>query len=338
LSALPIRCLSHQALRKLACLLLLSISTLFMSPLVAQNISSPPLTVSIGTGSVTGVYYAAGASICRLLVKDQAEQRIRCSAEPTGGSVFNVNSLKFGELEFGIVQSDVAYNAYNGEQQFSEAGSFKNLRVLFSLHAEPVTIVAAKDAGITSFDDLRGKHFNVGSRGSSSRNMIELYLAARGEDLHFFGEAEEFRPDEHGAALCAGKIDGFVYGIGHPSGNIQNPTASCSAKLVSLTGAAVEKLLAEHVYYKKAVIPGGLYPNNPQDTNTYGVTATLVTSSDTSEEMAYRLVKAVFDNLDDFKRLHPAFEHLSAREMTTNKLPVPLHSGAQRYFDQHTLK
>ncbi len=306
----------------------------FVAPAAAQT--AAVTTLSIGTGSVTGVYYAAGAAICRLVLRQRPEQRIRCSAEPTGGSVFNVSSLKSGELEFGIVQSDVAYNAYNGERQFQEAGAYKKLRVVFSLHAEPVTIVASKGAHASSFDDLRGKRFNVGSVGSSSRNLIEQYLAARGEDLQFFGQVTTFKPDEHGAALCSGKIDGFVYGIGHPSANIQDPTSSCGALLIPLTGPAVDKLVAGHVYYRKTVIPGGLYPNNPKPTPTYGVTATLVASADVPEDVVYLLTQAVFDNLDDFKRLHPAFDTLKATDMSRNPLPVPMHAGAKRYFSEQS--
>ncbi len=293
--------------------------------------------VSIGTGGVTGVYYAAGGAICRLVNKDRAQHGMRCSVESTGGSVFNINTIKAGELDLGVVQSDVGYNAYNGEGQFKDAGAFKKLRSVFSIHPEPFTVVARKEANIKSFDDYKGKRFNVGNPGSGTRASMEQLLKARGQDLSFFSLASELRPDEHGAALCDGKIDGFFYGVGHPSANIQDPTTSCGAQLVSLTGPVVDKLVADYPYYAKVTIPGGLYPNNPQDTNTYGVLATFVTSADVSEDAVYQVVKAVFDNFEDFKKLHPALGHLEAKNMVKNGLSAPLHPGAEKYFKEKGL-
>lgn len=293
--------------------------------------------VSIGTGGVTGVYYAAGGAICRLVNKDRADHGIRCSVESTGGSVFNVNTIKAGELDLGVVQSDVGFNAYNGEGQFKDPGKFEKLRSVFSLHPEPFTVVARKEANIKSFDDFKGKRFNVGNPGSGTRASMEQLLAAQGRDLKFFSLASELRPDEHGSALCDGKIDGFFYGVGHPSANIQDPTTSCGAQLVSLTGPVVDKLVETYPYYAKVAIPGGLYPNNAEDTNTYGVLATFVTSADVPEETIYTVVKAVFENFDDFKKLHPALGLLEKEDMVKNGLSAPLHPGAEKYFKEKGL-
>jgi TRAP transporter TAXI family solute receptor len=307
----------------------------------AMFIAPPPAAaqqkfVSIGTGGVTGVYYAAGGAICRLVNKDRATHGVRCSVESTGGSVFNVNTIKAGELDLGVVQSDVGYNAYNGEGQFKEGGAYEKLRSVFSLHPEPFTVVARKEANIKSFDDFKGKRFNVGNPGSGTRASMEQFLAAKGVDLGFFSLASELRPDEHGPALCDGKIDGFLYGVGHPSANIQDPTTTCGAQLVPMTGTAVEKLVADHAYYAKVAIPG-VYPNNPNPTESYGVLATFVTSADVPDDTVYLVVKAVFDNFEDFKKLHPALGHLEAKDMVKNGLSAPLHPGAEKYFKEKGL-
>ncbi|RTZ45611.1 TAXI family TRAP transporter solute-binding subunit [Candidimonas sp. SYP-B2681] len=293
--------------------------------------------VSIGTGGVTGVYYAAGGAICRLVNKDRAQHGVRCSVESTGGSVFNINTIKAGELDLGVVQSDVGYNAYNGAGQFKDTGEYKKLRSVFSIHPEPFTVVARKESNIKSFDDFKGKRFNVGNPGSGTRASMEQFLKTKGVDLSYFSLASELRPDEHGPALCDGKIDGFLYGVGHPSANIQDPTTTCGAKLVSLTGPVVDKLVSEFPYYAKVAIPAGLYPNNAQETNTYGVLATFVTSADVPEQTVYLVVKAVFENFEDFKKLHPALGHLDAKDMVKNGLSAPLHPGAEKYYKEKGL-
>jgi uncharacterized protein len=290
--------------------------------------------ITIGTGGVTGVYYAAGGAICRLVNKDRAKHGIRCSVESTGGSVFNINTIKAGELDMGVAQSDVHFNAAKGMAQFQKDGAFNELRAVFALHPEPVTVVARKEANAKSFSDFKGKRFNVGNPGSGTRASLEELIGAMGWKLSDFSLASELKADEHGPALCDGKIDGFFYLVGHPSANIQDPTTVCGAKLVSVTGPAVEKLVKEKPYYAKATIPGGLYPNNPQATETYGVLATMVSSSKVPADTIYNVTKAVFDNFDEFKKLHPALANLDPKAMVKDGLSAPLHDGAVKYYKE----
>jgi TRAP transporter TAXI family solute receptor len=288
--------------------------------------------ITIGTGGVTGVYYPAGGAICRLVNKDRARHGIRCSVESTGGSVFNINTIKAGELDMGVAQSDVHFNAVKGLAQFQKEGAFGELRSVFALHPEPVTVMARKELNAKAFTDFKGRKFNVGNPGSGTRASLEELIGAMGWKLSDFALASELKADEHGPALCDGKIDGFFYLVGHPSANIQDPATVCGAKLVPVTGPAVEKLVREKPYYAKATIPGGLYPNNPQATETYGVLATLVSSSRVPADTIYQVVKAVFDNFDEFKKLHPAFAVLAPQNMVKDGLSAPLHEGALRYY------
>ena len=307
-----------------------------VAALSAALVSAPAVAqqkfVTIGTGGVTGVYYAAGGAICRLVNKDRARHGIRCSVESTGGSVFNVNTIKAGELDLGFSQSDVQYNAAKGLGQFKDAGAYGDLRAVFSVHPEPFTVLARKETNAKTLADLKGKRFNVGNPGSGTRASMEELLTAMGWKMSDFSLASELKADEHGPALCDGKIDGFFYGVGHPSANIQDPTTSCGAKLVSVTGPAVDKLIADKPYYAKASIPGGLYPNNPTGATTYGVLATVVSSAKTPPEAVYQVVKAVFDNFEEFKKLHPALAHLTPQNMARDGLSAPLHEGAARYY------
>jgi TRAP transporter TAXI family solute receptor len=312
--------------------------SLLASVLIALTSLSAPAAaqqkfVTIGTGGVTGVYYAVGGAVCRLMNKSRAETGLRCSVESTGGSVFNANAIKTGELDFGLAQSDIQFGAAKGEGQFKGKAD-PDLRAVFSVHPEPFTVLARKDAGVTSFADFKGKRFNIGNPGSGTLSSMEELLRQMGWTKNDFSLAAELKADEQGTALCDNKIDGFFYGVGHPSAAIQDPTIACGAKLISLTGPAVETLLKEHPYYAKAAIPGGMYANNPNPTETYGVLATIITSAKVADTTVYALVKAVFDNFDEFKKLHPAFAHLEPKDMIKNGLSAPLHPGAIKFYKE----
>jgi uncharacterized protein len=301
-----------------------------LSLTLSPAVSAQQKFVTVGTGGITGVYYAVGGAICRLVNKDRAKPGLRCSVESTGGSVYNVNTIKAGELDFGMTQSDVQYQDYNGTGPFKEAD--KDLRAVFSVHPEPFTVLARKEANIKQFADFKGKRFNVGNPGSGTLSAMEELLATMNFKMTDFALASQLKADEHGPALCDNKIDGFFYGVGHPSANIQDPTTTCGAKLVSLTGPAVDELVKKHPYYAYATIPGGMYANNPEPTKTYGVLATMVTSAKVPADTVYVITKAVFENFDEFKKLHPAFANLDPKNMIKDGLSAPLHEGAARYY------
>jgi len=290
--------------------------------------------VTIGTGGVTGVYYPTGGSICRLVNKYKKETGVRCSVESTGGSVYNINAIRAGELEMGITQSDWQYHAYKGDSKFEKAGPFKDLRAVFSVHPEPFTVVARADSGIKNFDDLKGKRVNIGNPGSGQRGTMEVVMEAKGWTKDDFKLASELKASEQSKALCDNKIDAMVYTVGHPSGSIKEATTTCDAKLVNVTGPVIDKLIAENDYYRKAVIPGGMYKGNPDDIETFGVGATFITSAKVPENVVYAVVKAVFENFDTFKKLHPAFANLKKEEMIKDGLSAPLHKGALKYYKE----
>ena len=289
--------------------------------------------VTIGTGGVTGVYYAVGGAVCRLMNKDRQKTGIRCSVESTGGSVFNVNAISTSELDFGMTQSDVEYNAAKGEGQF-KGKPMTDLRAVFAVHPEPFTVLARKEAGVAKFEDFKGKRFNLGNPGSGTRSSMEQLLAEMNWSPKDFSLAAELKADEQGPALCDNKIDGFYYGVGHPSAAIQDPTTTCGAKLIPLTGPAIDSLLKKFPYYAVATIPGGMYANNPNPTTTYGVRALMVTSAKQPDEVVYQLVKAVFENFDEFKKLHPAFANLVPADMIKSGISAPLHPGAVKYYKE----
>jgi TRAP transporter TAXI family solute receptor len=289
--------------------------------------------VSIGTGGVTGVYYPTGGAICRLVNKDRKEHGIRCSAESTGGSIYNINTIRAGELEFGVAQSDWQYHAYHGTSKFEDQGAFKNLRAVFSVHPEPVTVIASDSSGVMQLTDIKGKRMNIGNPGSGTRGTWEVIEEALGWTRNDLKLAAEMKSAETGQAVCDGKIDAYFWLVGHPSALTQESLATCDAHLVDVKGSAIDKLVKDNSFYRKAVIPAGMY-NNKQDVQTFGVAATFVSSSDVSDDVVYTIVKAVFDNFEDFKKLHPAFANLTEKEMITESVSAPLHNGAVKYYKE----
>jgi len=289
---------------------------------------------TIGTGGVTGVYYPSGGAICRLVNKNKKEHGVRCSVESTGGSVYNINTIRAGELDLGVAQSDWQFHAYHGTSKFKDKGPFKELRSVFSLHAEPFTMLARKDSGIKNLDDIKGKRVNIGNPGSGQRGTMEILMKAKGWDKSTFAQTSELKAAEQAKALCDNKIDVMVYVVGHPSGAIKEATTTCESTLVNVTGPEVDKLIADNDYYRAAKIPAGMYVGNPNDTATFGVGATVVTSAKVPEKVVYNIVKAVFENFDAFKKFHPAFAHLTKEQMIKDSLSAPLHDGAVKYYKE----
>lgn len=290
--------------------------------------------VTIGTGGQTGVYYVAGQSICRFVNRSASEHNIKCNAPASGGGVANVNGLRSGEFNFGIMQSDHQFKALEGVAPFAAEGAMGDIRALFSLQSEVFTILARRDAKIASFDDLKGKRVNIGNPGSGQRDTLEEIMRVKGWDNSVFKLAAELKPAEQASALGDNNIDAMTYFVGHPNGSIQEATTTTDAVLVPVTGAEIDALLAEKPYYTKAEIAGGLYPGNDAATPSIGGKAVLSTTAKADPEVVYQLVKSVFDNLERFKRLHPAFADLNAEDMIKLGLTAPLHEGAVRYYKE----
>lgn len=311
----------------------------FGALVVAPGLTAPAQAqqefVTLGTGGVTGVYYPVGGAICRLVDKGRRakEHNIRCTVESTGASVFNVNAIRSGDLSMGIVQSDTQFYAYNGTEQFEKAGPDKDLRALFSLQSEAFTLVARDDANIKTFDDLPGKRMNLGDPGSGNRNTLELLMKEYGWTPSTYKLATDLKPAEMAGALCDNKIDAYVYVVGHPNGSIQEAANTCSSHVVPVTGPKVDEFMKKYPFYPEATIPAGMYKGTDTDVKTFGPRATLLASTKMSEDMAYQITKAVFSNLDEFKKLHPALADLTPENMLEGN-SVPYHPGALKYFQE----
>ena len=296
--------------------------------------------IAIGTGGPTGIYFVVGNSICRMVHKEAAEGRkkghkhgVRCSAPSTGGSTYNIGQISEDELDFGIAQSDWQHHAYHGSNP-SRVRKFADLRAVFAVHPEPFHLIVGEKSGIRTWDDLKGKRVNVGNPGSGQRGTMDVLMEAHGTKVSDFAIATEMTSTEQSTALCDGKIDAYGYTVGVPNAGVAVATDGCNARIINLDGNVEKALVKKFPYYSFADIPRGTYKTTVETVTTFGVIATFVTSAQVPDAVVYEVTRAVFENLQDFRKLHPAFANLEPKRMITDGLSAPLHPGAVKYYKE----
>lgn len=286
--------------------------------------------ITIGTGGVTGTYYPTGGAICRMV--KAAESPIRCSVESTGGSVYNVNTIKAGELDFGIAQSDTVYQALNGKGKFADA-PVKELRSVLAIYPELLSLIVRKDSGIEKLEDVKGKRINVDVPGSGNRMTAEAVFAASGISIDDLAFANELNASEGPTMLKDNKVDGYFYMVGHPTANIKDAANSVKINLVPIEGPGVDKLVADNPYYAKGTILAEYYEGVEKDVPSLGVKAVLVTRENMADDAVATITQAILDNFDEFKESHPAYKNIT-KESLLEGLAIPQHPAAVAVFEK----
>lgn len=292
--------------------------------------------LSIGTGSKTGVYYPTGRAICRMLnrLNENKPTGWDCQQRESAGSVANLEALRDGKIDLAVVQSDTHFHAFTGTGKFKDKGAITDLRSVFSLHAEPFTIIARAGGGVWKLEQLKGRRINVGKKGSGPRETFFELLETLGWNSSEFSGFTQYDTREQATALCDSQTDVITFVVGHPSQLIRDAIERCNTILVSISNNLIRKVVAARPYYRNAIIPAGLYRGANSDTRTFGVSATLVTTSRLDPAAVYAITQAVFTNIDKFRSMHPALKHLNRVDMAHESLPSPLHDGAKRYFQE----
>ena len=290
--------------------------------------------MTVGTGGVTGVYYAAAGAICRLVNRDRAKNAIRCTVEASAGSVANIDSLNRSAVSFGVVQSDVQYAAVKGLGTYEKAGAQQDLRSVFSMYPELLTVLTSAESSAKAAGELKGQRVSIGMAGSGSRALVEDWFKVTGWQPSDSVAVQERSADAQGQALCEKKIDAVAYVVGHPASNVGRTLKDCGARLLGLEAPNIDKYLAQSPYAVRAEIPAGTYPGQTAAVPTIAVLATLMASSSVSDDMVYATVKAVFDNFEELKKLYPALTQLDPKVMVTAGLTAPLHPGAKKYYQE----
>jgi len=285
----------------------------------------PPLDkfLALGTASESGVYYPVGRGICALINRGRIEHGIRCLPYATGGNVYNIQAILSGELDLAITRADLAYQAYRGVGTFAELGANRSLRLLGTLYANPVGILVRADSGIEDFTQIRGKRLNIGNLGSGKRTVADLLLQVMGWSAKDFTALDELDTTAMGQAFCAGQVDVLVQAMGIPAAFYDHLSRDCAARFLDIPAEVMAKIRKTYPFLEDGVIPGGLYPHNPQDVRTFSFDAVLLASDRLSEETVYRVSHILFDDLDAFRATHPALAAIEAPRLGSGEPLVP---------------
>jgi TRAP transporter TAXI family solute receptor len=333
-------CQKEKIMKNVFVCVLVGAAALVLSILDVQVCSAEITVVTIGTGGITDVYYLTGGAISKIVNKKSKQYYLRVTVQPTGGSVSNVNAVMAGDLEFGLVRSDRQYQAWNGIRGWEAKRPQKRLRAICSFFPETITLTASEDSGIRKFMDLRGKHVSLGDIGSGYRSHAIEALRACGIDRDKDLQAERLNADKSAQFLQDGRIDAFFDIVTHPDDYIKEATGGTQkVHFVPITGDCIDTLIARWPFYVKASIPVEFYPTvkNSEDVLTFALKATLVTSANTPDDIVYVIAKEIFDNLEEFKNQHPAFDALTKENMLEAST-APIHPGAMRYYKEVGLK
>lgn len=292
--------------------------------------SAKEVFVSIGTGELNGNYYPVAKAICKIADPDLRTQGIRCSPEATPGSVYNVGGVQSGELEFGIVQSDVQFAATKGIDAWNSK-PVPELRSVLSLYPELVTVIARANANIHVITDLTGKRINIGTMGAGTRITWDAIAMELGRSDGKPANLTDLNAGEATAALCSGAIDADLLILGHPSRLVASQLAACPSNFVAITGPSIDQLIDTHTFYVRSSIPTELY-GITGEVPTFGTLATLVTSASTDARVVAAMARTIITHVDQLRRLHPALAQLQPEQMITRGLTAPLHPAAEAVY------
>ncbi|MBS0235829.1 MAG: TAXI family TRAP transporter solute-binding subunit [Proteobacteria bacterium] len=291
-------------------------------------------SITMDTGNTTGVYYTSGDAICRIINQHKRKLGLRCNNKATLGSIPNIEALRNGEAQLAIVQSDIQENALRGGDIYATSGAFEPLRFLFSLHDESFTVIVRRDSDIKRLDDLSNKIFNIGPIGSGIRAAAATLMQIKGWTLRYFQSVTELKVEEQADALCQNKIDAMVLVTGHPSKLVENISKMCEIRLLPLDDEQIKQFVNNNKGYELTTIPGDLYHGLPFEINTIGVKATMLTTTDLSDDIAYKVTKTTFENLVKLRKVSPVLAKLDKEIMVTKGQIATIHPGAERYFKE----
>lgn len=293
--------------------------------------------VSLGTSSQSGVYYPVAQGICGLVNGGRDEHLVRCLANTTGGSIYNIQAIATGELDFALTRAGLAYEAYKGIGEFETYGANPKLRSMSVLYSQPLSVIVKQDSDIKTFLDIPGKRINIGNLGSGKRELAEMLLDLMKWTAKDFAEVLELNTSRMGKAFCEGKVDVLIEAIGIPSKFLDEMINGCKGRFVDIPKNVVDAVRQQGPYYEPGIIPAKLYPIQKRDVQTFNVNVVLITSTDVSADTIYTITRTMFEKFPLLQKTHPVFASMTPQSMVEQGEYIPFHEGALRYYRERNL-
>lgn len=290
-----------------------------------------PAFVNVATGGTGGTYYPLGGAIAKIF--NENIEGVTANAQSTGASAENIGLVATGETEVAFVQNDVTYYAWTATETFADREPIQNIRGMAMLYPEVVQVIANRDSGITSIQDLAGKDVAVGAPGSGTEVNARQVLAEHGMTYDDLGKADYLSFAEAGNQLRDRHIDAaFVTGA-IPTAAVTEVTTTSDIIVVPIEPSVIASLSEKYPFYTEVVVPGGSYEGNDEDVITTAVMAMLVVPEDLEEELVYQMTKFLFEKRDVIIETHARGNDIKL-ETALDGMPIELHPGAQRYYDE----
>ncbi len=301
-----------------------------ISPLRPDLAHSARKYVSIASGWVVGVYFPLAGAISRIAHEKLPD--IKITVESSGASVANAKLIASGDADLAILQNDIAFYALKGVKPMFDK-PVPNIRGLASLYPEHVQIQARKDAKIRSVKDLRGKRVAIGPLGSGTEQNAIQILEAYGMKLDDLGKVERLTATESSDYTKDNRIDAAFYTVGVGAPGLTDTALMTECVIVPIEGPQVEALIKKYPYYAKDKVPGGVYKGTDKDVLTVSVIAILAAKSELEEDIVYRIVKAMFDNIKTIETAHAKGKEVKLEKALIG-MPIPLHPGAEKFYKE----
>ncbi|MFQ1892057.1 TAXI family TRAP transporter solute-binding subunit [Aeromonas veronii] len=282
--------------------------------------------LTIGTGPLNGVYYPTGGAICRVLNAGHALHGDSCTVQSTRGSMANLKALDKGDVQLALVQSDVLHHALHGTGPFSGQGANNELRSLFRLYQESLTLLAAPNSGITTLADIEGKRVYPGNKGAGEQITSQALMAAMGWQPGQFAAYQLKSDSEPLEGLCDGSLDAAFVVAGHPSLAVGDLISRCKVRLIPIEGEQIDRLLKQHPYYQRSRIAANLYPGQTTAINNIGMSAELVALASLPDPIVRTVRDTLLARVKQFSRLHPALSKVTPEQLQA-QTELPLHAG-----------
>ena len=291
--------------------------------------------ISIATGGTAGTYYPLGGAMAKIF--NGHIENVNANAQATGASVENIGLVAKGETELAFIQNDITYYAFTGTETFEGEDKIENIRGMAMLYPELVQVIAAKESGINSIEDLKGKKVAIGAPGSGAEANARQVLAAHGMTYDDLGKADYLSFNEAADQLKNKQIDAAFLTAGLPTSAVTEVAQTADIVVVPIVSEKVAQLADDYPFYTEVVIPSGTYKGQEEDVNTAAVMAMLVVPEDLDEDLAYEMIKSLFEQRQEIIDSHTRGNDITL-ETALKGMPIEVHAGAQRYYDEMDVK